>query len=718
MEEYKIESSDLIKNKSIKQGFYYDKVYKKHIDSYNEFGAENIRDNVMPTFKMALEQYEDENKNNNMLLVGKVQSGKTSNLELFSALALDNGYNMVVIYGGYDNTLLSQTKDRFTKTFDIPKDIDYSNKSPVIFSSDESAQLLAVDNETIEDLLTLEKPIFIISMKRPVAMNKVNKVLDRIDKTELKAFIIDDEGDQASLNTKKNKLSDASATYASICNMKDHLEDPLYLSVTATPQALVFLDEYSRLRPDSIRVITPGKGYCGADAYHLYDDDVIEIIDEEDQTILSNGKFANSLREAIRHYIISSAILHIRGCYTSEMIVHSHRNVSHQDIIYDLVYSYIERLQDYLNYEDSESLKTEKKEFEKVYLKLFKEEVISQYEFDNIWKIIIDIIIKRVHIILKNSAGQATQGREKIGRYKIYIGGDLLQRGVTFPKLVTTYFSRWAKDGGNMDTNLQRARWFGYREKYIDICKIFTTAEISREFTNLSEIETDLWEQFRAIENGEMKVEDILLKAEDTNQKPTRGNVASYYTVSFKNRWIKQRVGIFDGNQVKNNNQLIEELLNNYSFNDTSVGSKDDRKTAEYACIKKEKLGDLINHIQAVFDMEPFERDPLKDLIESYEEIPVILMKDDEEWIRKRSFYPDNKIYALQQGADNADPEKAIYQGDTHVIIDDNKINIQIHKILPMRRNENTKDKKELKDYIQYMFAIYVPKNKKYFVRG
>jgi hypothetical protein len=41
-------------------------------------------------------------------------------------------------------------------------------------------------------------------------MNKVNKVLDRIDKTELKAFIIDDEGDQASLNTKKNKLSDAS----------------------------------------------------------------------------------------------------------------------------------------------------------------------------------------------------------------------------------------------------------------------------------------------------------------------------------------------------------------------------------------------------------------------------------------------------------------------------------------------------------------------------
>lgn len=717
MEEYKVDYSELIKNKSINQGFYYNKVYNKHVDSYGEFGANNIRDNIMPTFKIALEQYGDKYKNNNMLLVGKVQSGKTSNLEMFTALALDNGFNMVVIYGGYDNTLLSQTKDRFTKTFDIPYDIDYSESSPVIFSSDDNA-ILAVDDEIIEDLLDSKKPIFIISMKRPNAMNKVNDLLDRIDKTELKAFIIDDEGDQASLNTKKNKKEDVSATYDSICKMKNYLEDPLYLSVTATPQALVFLDEYSRLRPDSIRVITPGKGYCGADAYHLYDDDIIEIIDENDQNDLSNDIFVESLREAIMHYIISSAIMHIRGCTTSEMIVHSHRKVSDHDIIYSKVSSYIDTLKISLKLNDLESLEIFKKEFEKVYAKMFKEEVITQYEFDSVWDVICKHIINRVYVILKNSTGQVTQALENMRKHKIYIGGDLLQRGVTFPNLVTTYFSRWAKDGGNMDTNLQRARWFGYREKYIDICKIFTTSEISREFTNLSEIETDLWEQFIAIEEGEMKIQDILLKAEDTNQKPTRRSVASYNTVSFKNRWIKQRVGVFDINQVKNNNLLIEGLLNNSNFNDTSVGRKDGRKTAEYACIKKEKLGDLIDHIQAVFDMEPFEKKPLKDLIESYEEIPVILMKDDEKNVRKRSFYQDNKIYALQQGADNVDPEKAIYQGDTHVIIDKNKVNIQIHKILPMRRNENTKVKNELKEYAQYMFAIYVPKEKKYFVRG
>ena len=225
---------------SIKQGKFYQKVHGKHVDAYGEFGAANIRDNIMSTYSEAMAQIENQGMNNNMLLVGKVQSGKTSNLELFTALAFDNGFNLVVIYGGYDNTLLGQTTTRFKKTFDIPNETDYSTDTPVVFSSDDSAQLLTVDNEIIEDLLEANKPIFLISMKRPAAMNKVNDLLERIDKGNLRAFIIDDEGDQASLNTRKNKATDASATYAAIVAMKEHLDDPLYLSVTATPQALIF----------------------------------------------------------------------------------------------------------------------------------------------------------------------------------------------------------------------------------------------------------------------------------------------------------------------------------------------------------------------------------------------------------------------------------------------------------------------------------------------
>ena len=111
-------------------------------------------------------------------------------------------------------------------------------------------------------------------MKRPVAMEKVNKVLDRIEKTELKAFIIDDEGDQASLNTeyKKNRES---ATYNQIKTMIETLNYPLYLSVTATPQANVLLGEYSELKPQKLFLIEPSNNYVGSEFFHLNDSHII-----------------------------------------------------------------------------------------------------------------------------------------------------------------------------------------------------------------------------------------------------------------------------------------------------------------------------------------------------------------------------------------------------------------------------------------------------------
>ena len=133
MEKYVMNSENSVDDITIVQGKYYRKIHEKHITSYGEFGATNIRDNIINTFREALIQLNTKNKNNNMLLVGKVQSGKTSNLELFTALAFDNGFNLVIIYGGYDNTLLNQTTNRFKKTFDIPSDMDYSDDVPVFF---------------------------------------------------------------------------------------------------------------------------------------------------------------------------------------------------------------------------------------------------------------------------------------------------------------------------------------------------------------------------------------------------------------------------------------------------------------------------------------------------------------------------------------------------------------------------------------------------------
>lgn len=698
---------------SMKLGEYYNLVNKKHIAAYGETGANNIVQNIVETYKSIQLQLADPNKNNNVLLVGKVQSGKTSNLEMLTALAFDNGYNILVIYGGYDTSLLKQTTDRFKETFGVVGDVTYDDEGPAIFTTDDSNQILSIDDEIMTDLLESNKPVIFVSMKRPVAMRKINALFGRLDKSKFKAFIIDDEGDQASLNTAKDKIKNASATYKEIGKMKDLLEDPMYLSVTATPQANIFLDAWSRLRPDSIRLIQPGIGYDGAEIYHLYENDIIQIVSDDDHEGLAEGIIPESLWTAVRYFIVASAIKCRRATKTkdhySDMIIHAFREVSQHSNIYTSICTYINNMKDSFEYKDGD-LKTYLSELRKCYEIYVSYDIKASITFDNLVDEIATVV-KKTKVILKNGMGKATQGNEKLKWHKIYIGGDLLQRGLTFPNLITTYFTRWAIGGGNMDTNLQRARWFGYRSKYIDICKIFTTAEIAQEFTNLAEIEDDLWDQFADVESGVLNIDDILIQSEKTKQSPTSKQRVKYKKIAFKNRWLKQRFLVDDERKIAENDFELQKLFDSVTWEPTTAGSKIGAATACYAYFDASTLKKLINVIYGVFDYEPFQKKALTDLL-GQDNIPVILMGADKK-ARYRSIYEyDFRIKALLQGADSTVAEKITYVGDSGVVIDKDKINIQIHRIVPGKDRTHPMENKE-----QYMFAIYIPKEKTYFIK-
>ncbi len=710
MEKYRIIKSSSQEVQSISLGGrFFKEICQVHIKTYGEYGANNIKNNVIKTFSEVMAQANDKESNHNALLVGKVQSGKTSNLELFTALAFDNKYNMVIIYGGYDNTLLKQTKDRFIKTFNIPSEADYSNDSPIAFTTEDKEELKGLDNQVFLDLIAANKPILLIAMKRPGAMNELNECIKKLDKNALRAFVIDDEGDQASLNTKKNKKEDASATYAAIKTIKSYLSNPLYLSVTATPQALIFQDEYSALRPESIHLLEPGVGYCGSEEFHLNDNQIIKTV--KDNSNSSFGKLTDSLKEAIYHFIIATSIMIKRDCKTSDMIIHTHRLKDEHIACYSSVNAFIENFKEEIEAGSEQNLKIRKKELIKIYDDLFSEAIHKQFNFDVLWSLITEQIIKRIHIILENSDGAQTKANKSLRKYRIFIGGDLLQRGVTFPKLVTTYFTRWANNGGNMDTNLQRARWFGYRNKYLDISKIFTTSDIAREFTNLAEMEFDLWEQFAEVQEGLLDIDDVLVFAEDTKQKPTRSNVASYKTIMFKQRWLKQRNGVFDKSINSINNKLINDFKENHTFSITTNGRNSNQKTADFVVVNNTEIINLLNQIKSVLEYDPFNANLLR-LLKDYPKIPVIFMNDNEGKGRERSFYSDNRIHALHQGRDN----KNDYMGDNKVIVDESTINIQVHKIIPFK-DKNTLEGKNPQEHIQYMFAFYLPKKCKYFAK-
>lgn len=698
---------------SVKLGKYFNLVHDKHISAYGEESADNIVENIVETYKNIQEQLSSPKVSNNVLMVGKVQSGKTSNLELFTAVAFDNGYNILVIYGGYDTSLLKQTTERFKSTFDVVGDVTYDGDEPAIFTTDDSAQILSIDDEIMTDLLENNKPVIFVSMKRPAAMRKINALFKRLDKSKFKAFVIDDEGDQASLNTAKDKIKNSSATYREITEMKKLLFDPMYLSVTATPQANIFLSNWSALRPDSIRLIQPGMGYDGAEVYHLHENSIVQYVSEEDCEELASGSIPESLWEAVRYFVVASAIKCKQAKRPkdkfSDMIIHSFREVSQHSSIFTSVASYIKSIKDSFEYED-EDVEGHLQDFRKSFDKYVDDEIKKEINFSDICDEI-KIVIRKTKVILKNAIGKTTQSNENLKWHKIYVGGDLLQRGLTFSNLITTYFTRWAASGGNMDTNLQRARWFGYREKYIDLCKIFTTAQIAQEFTALAEIEDDLWEQFEDVENGVLTINDILIQSDKTKQNPTSKQRVDYKKVSFKNRWIKQKYLVSDNDKIWANNNVLEEMFSTLAWADTDAGSKVGDVTGRYTFFDTNQLKNLIGVIYDVFDYEPFQKKALIDLL-GQDSIPVILMGKDSK-SRYRSLYPYTyRIKALQQGADSTVAQKITYEGDSSVVVDKNKINIQIHKIKPgYNKNDPMTEK------TQYMFAIYIPKEKVYFVK-
>lgn len=711
VEKYIIEEENSCK---IEFGKYATNVYKKHVNKYGEISASKIRKNVMDMYISALKQIEDVSKNNNLLLIGKVQSGKTSNLEMFTALAFDNGYNCVIIYGGYDNILLDQTCKRFRKTFDID-DQQISPGVPELFSTSDGEEVSALDGNVIETILQSNKPLIFISMKRPKALGMINNAISNFNKNLIKAFIIDDEGDQASLNTefRKNKQS---STYQQIINMKSNLLNPLYLSVTATPQANVLLGEYSELKPDGLRLIEPGNCYTGAEFFHL-DDVHIKEINEHDLEMFEKEEIPESLYNAIKYFIISSAIMKKRGInskgiYYSDMIIHTSREKGNHQKVYNSVYNYIEIFKDNIKNNDPDieiQINSLKEIFNENY---FSKDILNEYEFSKLKNDIKDIL-NNTYIILQDGDGKITQQHLKHKYHKIYIGGDLLQRGLTFEYLVTTYFTRWPKKNGNMDTIMQRARWFGYRISYLDLCKIFTTKKIKGEYSTITESENDLWEQCYLIEKNELSIEDIIIEANSTSLLPTRKNVVSYKKIQFKRKWNSQKIGVFDRNIIKNNNFLIDELLNKLDFSPSSAGRNDEKTSNFYAYAPDVLIINLIRNVELIFNNLPFDKTTLIKMIKGKKIIIEKLFDLNGSYeVRERSFDPENnKIFALQQGPDTANVNLQKYKGDSYVIVNEEIITFQIFRIRPKINDL------PCPEYDQFMFSIHFPEKKRGFVK-
>lgn len=508
------------------------------------------------------------------LVVGYVQSGKTLSFETVIALARDNGYGMVIVLAGTKNNLLDQSEERLKKDFGIDDGGDhwYHLHNP---TNAVSAQ--------IESRLTAwqkkpsKKVLLVTVLKHGGHLEKLASALKNVALTRVPCLIIDDESDQASLNTKAARikaglaaLTDVSTTYKSILGLRSVLPHHSYLQYTATPQANLLLAQTDFLNPDFAELVTPGDAYTGGKAFFLgHPNLVVDIpprqVATKTQPLSSPPK---TLLEALRFFLLAAAhhsLTRERGIKTKDrnrsMMVHpaittgSHKQYK----------TWVEK-----------ALKTLRGMIEKLRTaNPAKADALFRNEYESLLKTfpairplsdLIDEIVEEVFDELNVVEINGTKDAEKkvnwkAIRYWILVGGAKLDRGYTVEGLCTTYMPRPLGLTPAADTLQQRARFFGYKAPYLGLCRVFVQPTVKIAFTEYIEHEEFVREALvgnRGKPLSDWRRDFILTHL----LKPTRPNVIGLGIRTIPvNGWLVPSVMQRDDNAAAVNRALLARIV-------------------------------------------------------------------------------------------------------------------------------------------------------------
>lgn len=631
------------------------------------------------------------------LAFGKVQSGKTTYFLCSSACALDNGFDLIIILSGVTRNLLQQNWKRLKNSF---------KRCKTTLGLVNSSKLETNINEAIEDIEdyfssfeedNVNGGVIFSVLKNDTHLVKIRTIVEHFK--DKRILVIDDEGDQFSMNTMINKEKE-STTFRLIRDIVYSSENISLLTVTATPQAPLFSYVYNELSPDFVEIVESGVGYCGLETFHSNSDFIEHITGDE-----TSNK--NELFEAIVYYLftIYESEINSQLKYEKEfnwMLIHNSRLTSvHLNDFKELNDIIIFDLLPISNIKDFNRLdKTESKNIKKI-KKLYKKYNISgkfNYDFtdflENFKFVLNHIFIDQSNHNIKiiNSTELDRNDELQPTKCGILIGGDMLGRGITIDGLTVSYLTRDTVTGkGNIDTILQRARWFGYRENTINLTKIFTTPEIESKFVNIYKHDMSLYDELKFCVYNNIPLKESKLPSTITdNLNPTRSNVIKKgYLSRFRTTdFIQQRIvncGV-DYELHKKVNSKIMEFLNKHDY------------VLEIKDIKKYKVNSLqfLNILSDYIDNDDIltinERlyESLKLLLNSKLEIDVLVMKEIDGKSRGYSLTKNDsfkKYYNIFMGNVLPGAGSNEYLGDSYHFNDFSHIQIHFTKINDSKGN-------------------------------
>lgn len=383
-----------------------------------------------------------------------------------------------------------------------------------------------------ENLFPVDAYVVIVK-KNPAPLKKLIKDLRPLQATlnELPALIIDDESDLASVNTNDPKKSTKRTQINKlITEMMGIVPRAQYVGYTATPFANVFIDpdDDNNLFPSDFVLSLPRpEHYMGVQEFHDVDPDWENV----EKTVATSNELAyarsvkgdpthtpdlrkKELSEALDAWVLSGAIKKYRES------VNDHRYRHHTMLVHEAVTNIdhlesagvVRSLWNNGKFTSGEGLTRLRKLFDNDFLPVMTARASGDpvpTSFDDVKHFVAQAIAEMTSggsdpVLVVNSDESVRDQQQALDFdagmvWRILVGGTKLSRGFTVEGLTVSFFRRKA---GQADTLMQAGRWFGFRQGYRDLVRLYIRRDAN----------TDLYEAFEALLLDEEAFRDELAK--------------------------------------------------------------------------------------------------------------------------------------------------------------------------------------------------------------
>lgn len=480
------------------------------------------------------------------LVIGDVQSGKTATYIGIVNKAADAGFKLVVLLTGGTESLRQQTQFRLDEGF-LGKDSSITAHDKVIGVGAHPTQtqflrgqgMTTHAKDFVASSLTgqavhidpnADHPyVFVIKKNKTPLTNLITWLSSQFkgEQFNIPMLVVDDESDYASVNTNYKTTGDTSPTVINqkIRELLALTTRSSYMAFTATPFANVFIDHTTfdeALKDDLfphhyILTLKSPSNYAGAKTYFgtadaatttgLVDiNDAHEVFPPKHKSSLAVPALPDSLVEAIRAFVVASAIRLARGDKSARsMLINVSRFKHVQSQVYDLVAFEFSRLKNAIEIHAQPPMSGPDRHqlimsLADTFSAHFAEVGIDWTDVrDKLFTAVFDTTVELI-----NSSRDKTADDKS--RNMIAVGGDVLSRGLTLEGLTISYFFRIV---GAADTLLQMARWFGYRPGYDDLVRVWISPDIADQFRFVSDVSEELADQIREMRDLGRTPEDF-----------------------------------------------------------------------------------------------------------------------------------------------------------------------------------------------------------------